>query len=487
MKTKYIVTTLALFLGLMSCDKDLDVAPQENISAEDFLNNPQNATALVNGVYNKMLDWDMSSFSWIGVTSITSDDADKGSTPGDSGSDKNKLDALQFESNLTSFKDVWDSRYSGIYRANTALFYFDKLTIDPTLKFRLIGEAKFLRALWYFDLVRCFGGVPLVTTKIDLNDIETVNSTVYARKTKQETYAQIEADLLDAIEKLPLKGQYSSNDLGRASKGSAQALLAKVYLYQEKWQDAFNMSGEVIVSGQYSLMTDYSNVWREVGENGSESIFEVQATLNKGIAGYSDVQGPRGTPDLGWGFNSPSLALANSYEAGDLRKNATILFVQSTPFTLWDGFQGSPTWNNPRYNYKSYQSSVLESWNGNKGETAKNLRILKYSDILLIRAEAAFQLGQTQEALDKVNMLRTRAGLTELTSLTIQQLYNERRWEMAMEHDRWFDLVRTGQAAAAMTANGKTFIVGTHELFPIPASAILQSNGLLTQNPGYSN
>jgi len=343
MKTKYIVTTLALFLGLMSCDKDLDVAPQENISAEDFLNNPQNATALVNGVYNKMLDWDMSSFSWIGVTSITSDDADKGSTPGDSGSDKNKLDALQFESNLTSFKDVWDSRYSGIYRANTALFYFDKLTIDPTLKFRLIGEAKFLRALWYFDLVRCFGGVPLVTTKIDLNDIETVNSTVYARKTKQETYAQIEADLLDAIEKLPLKGQYSSNDLGRASKGSAQALLAKVYLYQEKWQDAFNMSGEVIVSGQYSLMTDYSNVWREVGENGSESIFEVQATLNKGIAGYSDVQGPRGTPDLGWGFNSPSLALANSYEAGDLRKNATILFVQSTPFTLWDGFQGSPT------------------------------------------------------------------------------------------------------------------------------------------------
>jgi len=139
------------------------------------------------------------------------------------------------------------------------------------------------------------------------------------------------------------------------------------------------------------------------------------------------------------------------------------------------------------HNYKSYQSSVLESWNGNKGETAKNLRILKYSDILLIRAEAAFQLGQTQEALDKVNMLRTRAGLTELTSLTIQQLYNERRWEMAMEHDRWFDLVRTGQAAAAMTANGKTFIVGTHELFPIPASAILQSNGLLTQNPGYSN
>ena len=476
---------MAFIIGLISCDDDLNVDSQNNISEQDFINNPENAVALINGVYNKLLDWNMCSFSWIGVTSITSDDADKGSTAGDSGSDKNKLDALDFDPTMASFKDVWEARYEGVYRANSALYYFDKLTVDATLKNRLIGEAKFLRALWYFDLVRCFGGVPIVTSKIDLNDIELVNSLVYVRKSKQETYSQIEADLLDAIDKLPLKGQYASNDLGRASKGAAQALLAKVYLYQQKWQEAFNMSGDVMGSGQYALLPNYANVWREVGENGSESIFEIQATLGKGVTDYCNVQGPRGTPDLGWGFNTPSLSLANSYQAGDVRKNATILFVQPTPFTLWDGFQGATTWNNPRYNYKAYQSSIVESWDGNKGQTGKNLRVLKYSDILLIRAEAAFQLGQTSEALDKVNMLRTRAGIAPLTSLTLQQLYNERRWEMAMEHERWFDIVRTGQAAAAMTANGKTFIVGTHELFPIPASAILLSNGLLAQNPGY--
>jgi starch-binding outer membrane protein, SusD/RagB family len=482
---KFQLYLLALLFVSVSCSDDLNVEPNDAMSEFDFLNNPDNAIQLVNGVYNKLLDWNMSSFAWIGVTSITSDDADKGSTPGDTGTDKHKLDALNFESNLLSFKDVWDSRYDGIYRANNAIYYLERLTIDQNLKNRLIGEAKFLRALWYFDLVRCFGGVPLVTSKIEITDIETVNAVVYNRKSKAETYAQIEADLLDAIEKLPAKTQYAQSDLGRASKGAAQALLAKSYLYQEQWQKAFDTSELVINSGIYGLMTNYADVWREIGENGTESIFEVQATLSKGIVGYTDVQGPRGTPDLGWGFNTPSSSLVNAYSAGDLRKNATILFVQSTPFSLWDGFEGSPTWNNSRYNYKAYQSSVVESWNGNKGETAKNLRILKFSDILLIRAEAALQLGNSSEALLQVNRIRTRAGLSELTSISLEQLYEERHLEMAMEHDRWFDLVRTRQAQTKMAQNGKTFIVGKHELFPIPIDLITQSGGLLLQNPGY--
>ena len=476
---------LAILFVSVSCSDELNVEPNDAMSEFDFLNNPDNAIQLVNGVYNKLLDWNMSSFAWIGVTSITSDDADKGSTPGDTGTDKHKLDALNFESNLLSFKDVWDARYDGIYRANNAIYYLERLTIDQNLKNRLIGEAKFLRALWYFDLVRCFGGVPLVTSKIEITDIETVNAVVYNRKSKAETYAQIEADLLDAIEKLPTKSQYAQSDIGRASKGAAQALLAKSYLYQEQWQKAFDTSELVINSGTYGLMPNYADVWKEIGENGIESIFEVQATLSKGIVGYTDVQGPRGTPDLGWGFNTPSASLVNAYSAGDLRKNATILFVQSSPFLLWDGFEGSPSWNNSRYNYKAYQSSVVESWNGNKGETAKNLRILKFSDLVLIRAEAALQLGNSAEALVQVNRLRTRAGLSELTSISLDQLYEERHLEMAMEHDRWFDLVRTRQAQSKMAQNGKTFIVGKHELFPIPIDLITQSGGLLLQNPGY--
>lgn len=477
-----IVILILLTIVFISCEEDLNVAPRDVVTELDFLNNPENAVQLVNGVYNKQLDYNMYSFSWIGMTNITSDDADKGSTASDTGTDKGKMDNLTFEPTDISFNDVWQGRYDGIYRANTALFYLEQLTIDPILKNRWIGEIKFLRALFYFDLVRCFGGVPLVTSKIDINDTELINSVVYIRKSKEETYNLIETDLLDAIERLPLKSVYANNDLGRATQGAAQALLAKAYMYQEKWQQAFDMSGNVMTSGQYALLADYAQVWREAGENKSESIYEVQATLTKGLQDYTNVQGPRGTPDLGWGFNTPSIGLANSYEPNDMRKNATILFV---PSTLWDGFIAPTTWNNARYNYKAYQSTIAEPWNGDKGQTAKNLRILKYSDILLIRAEAAFELGNEGEAVTQINVLRNRAGLEDATTVTMQSIYNERRWEMAMEHDRWFDLIRTGQAVNAMAAVGKTFIVGRHELFPIPQNQITLSNNLLTQNLGY--
>ncbi len=480
---KFKIATLIFFAFIFSsCEEDLNVRPNDALTEIDFLNDPNNAIQLVNGVYNKQLDYNMYAFSWIGITSIVSDDADKGSTLTDTGVDKGRLDNLTFAANDISFNDVWIGRYDGIYRANNALFYLGQLSIDESLKNRLIGEVKFIRALCYFDLVRCFGGVPLVTSKIDINDTQTINDVVYHRKSKTETYAQIETDLLDAINKLPLKGQYATNDKGRATKGSAQALLAKAYLYQERWQDAYTMSGNVISSAQYSLMTNYADVWKEIGENGSESIYEVQATLTKGLQDYTNVQGPRGTPDLGWGFNTPSLALVNSFEPGDVRKNASIIFISSV---LWDGFVAPTTWTNPRYNYKSYQSSIAESWNGDRTQTAKNLRILKYSDILLIRAESAFHLGLTSEAVDRVNDIRIRAGLAAVSTVTLESILKERRAEMAMEHDRWFDIVRTGQAQAAMTANGKTFIVGTHELFPIPTNQIITSGELLTQNPGY--
>ena len=476
----FLITTI--FLIAISCEQDLNVPLNDKQSEIEILSNSDNAIRLVNGIYNKNLDFDMNAFSWIGMTSITSDDADKGSTPGDSGADKDQLDNLTFNSSSLSVAEIWKSRYQGIGRANKAIFYLNQISIDATLKTRLIGEAKFLRALWYFDLVRTFGGVPVVVSEVNINDIALVNAIVNTRKTKQQTYDQIEIDLQDAISSLPLKSQYSSADLGRATKGSAQGLLAKVYLYQQKWQQSFDMSGLVISSGEYNLMANYEDVWRNVGENKSESVFEVQATIENGITQFSYVQAPRGTPDLGWGFNTPSLGLANAYEAGDLRRAATIMFI---PNTLWDGLVLTNTINNPRYNYKSYQSATAEPWNGNRDITAKNLRVLKYSDILLIRAEAAFNIGNLPEALIQINKIRTRAGL--LAALTVSQLsiWKERRLEMAMEQDRWFDLIRTGQALTAMALDGKTFVVGKHEVFPIPQEQIIATGGLLTQNNGY--
>jgi hypothetical protein len=478
---KVVIGILIIALSAMSCEEDLDVDPRDTKSEDDILNNPDNATQLVNGVYNKLLDYNINSFSWIGITSITSDDADKGSTPGDTGTDKHRLDALTFGPSDISFDEVWRGRYDGIYRANNALYYIDQLSIDSALKSRLIAEIKFLRSLWYFDLVRCFGGVPVVVTNIDPADTEAINSIVYTRRTKQEVYAQIELDLLSAINDLPLKSAYNASEMGRATKGAAQALLAKAYLYQEKWNEAYQMAGNVITSGQYDLLDDYAQVWREAGENGKESIFEVQAVATLGIRDYTNVQGPRGTPDLGWGFNTPSQNLVNSYLPGDVRKDATILFA---PSVLWDGFIAPSSWTNPRYNYKAYHSSIAETWN-DKGMTAKNLRILKYSDVLLIRAEAAYHVGDTGEAEDMLNELRVRTGLGPVGAITLQSIWQERRWEMAMEHDRWFDLVRTGQAAAAMAADGKTFITGTHEVFPIPTPQITASGGRLSQNNGY--
>lgn len=478
-KTIILVVLSALLFN--ACESDLNVLPQDKISKDDFLSNKKYAAEVVNSAYNQMLNFEMYSFAWIGITSITSDDADKGSSDGDAGTDKDKLDKLAFDPTLRSFNDIWKQRYAGIYRCNEGIYYLGQVDLDATLKARFIGELKFLRAMFYFDLVRCFGGVPVIADKIDFKNEELVNQVVYTRKTKEETYNQIENDLKDAILSLPT--QYGSADVGRATKGAAQGLLAKVYLYQKKWNDAFIQSGNVISSGKYSLLPNYANVWREVGENGSESLFEIQATLGKGVNGYTDVQSGRGTPDHGWGFNTPTTNLANAYEVGDKRREATIMF---TGQVLWDGFQ-TPTsgWTNPRYNYKAYQSRTAESWDDNKGETAKNVRLLKYSDVLLIRSEAAYQIGNVTEAMILTNKIRTRAGLDTLTSVTLNQIYKERRLEMAMEHERWFDIVRTDQASTAMTAVGQVFIIGKHELFPIPEEQITLSKGLLSQNPNY--
>ena len=179
-----ILKVFLIALLFASCEEDLNVRPQDKIAEDDFLNVTENAIQLVNGAYSKNLEYNMHGFSWVGVTSITSDDADKGSSPGDTGTDKNRLDALDFVSSSPSFDDVWKARFQGIGRANKALFYLEKFNIDPTLKNRLIGEVKFLRAMWYFDLVKCFGGVPIVTTEIDINDTATINSVVYTRKSK---------------------------------------------------------------------------------------------------------------------------------------------------------------------------------------------------------------------------------------------------------------------------------------------------------------
>ena len=477
-----IIFCLLAAASFLSCGKKFLNEPPRTVTIQDLLNSSDGALRLIAAVYNKLYAWEEHSFSWIGISSITSDDADKGSDPGDSGTDKNDLDNWTFTPSAISFSEVWISNFEGIGRATYALKFLPDINTPD--RDRFIGEAKLLRAYFYFNLVRTFGGVPKIDNVLQSEvDIETAST----RASAADIYAYIESDLNDAITKLPVNVAAAEN--GRVSRGAAQALLAKVSLYQKKWAQAKSMADAVIASGQYSLLTDYSKIWREAGEFSSESIWEVNAigtTPNKGIEGYFVVQAPRGDNGLGWGFNTPTQDLVNAYEPGDVRKAATIMFAGQT---LWDGFVVSPLASNPRYNYKSYVSKTKESFNGDDWNSNKNLRILRYGEVLLIKAEAENELGNIGPAQSALNQIRNRAGLPNTTAATQTDLrnaiYKERRVEMAFEHDRMFDLRRTGRAGVVLRAHGKPYVDGKHDLFPIPQHEIDLSNGKLMQNPGY--
>ncbi|TDD77342.1 RagB/SusD family nutrient uptake outer membrane protein [Flavobacterium caseinilyticum] len=482
------MTLAAVALLSTNCSNDfIEVAPTENIAEADLLsiyNNNDGAKSFVTAIYSNALSFNASSFAWNGLTSMTSDDADKGSDPGDTGADKDKLDALTMDATSLSVEQVFETNYQGISKANIALNYLPKLDkADAAVVSRLTGEAKFLRALMYFNLVRCYGGVPIVDRVPVPSSVEDTDMTLI-RKSKEDVYKFIETDLLAAIGALPEKSGYASSDLGRATKGAAHALLAKVYLYQRNWQGVKDQSAAVT---GYNLVNDYATIWREIGEDSVESIFEIRGyggNPSQGIEGYMVSQGARGTSGWGWGFNTPTESLTNSYEAGDVRKDATIIFAGET---MWDGRVVSPLVANPRYNEKAYVSNTKETFNGD-WETTKNIRVLRYAEVLLMQAEAANESG-TGDVTGPLNKVRNRAGLANTTATGQVALRAairaERRHELAFEHDRWFDIVRTGQAKSVMAADGKTFVEGKHELFPIPQKFITQSNGKSTQNPGY--
>lgn len=484
MKKIYISMFVLSAYFVSGCSNDyLDVDQTESISTKDIalFNNDEGAATFVTAIYSKFLDWNMTSFSWIGLSSIASDDADKGSSPGDTGSDKDVMDALTYNPSSPSTSEVFAGNYEGINRCNQALNIIPQLDqADPALRTRLLGEAKFLRAFMYFTLVKTYGGVPIVDHLPNPSSDED-RVMQLTRKSAAEVYAFIEADLNDAIAALPNKATYAASEKGRASKGAAYALLAKVNLYQEKWQKVIDNCN--LVSG-HSIVSDYASMFKLEGENDAESIFEIQGTGSvpaKGISGYSATQGARGAGGWGWGFNTPSQSLVNAYESGDVRKNATIIFAGTT---LYDGRVVPLTVENPRYNYKAYSSAFTDGW-----ETDVNIKYLRYAEVLLMKAEALNELGQTSDAIPLLNQIRTRAGLANTTAASQADvrtaIWKERRVEMAMEHDRFFDLVRTGQAEAAFAIDGKTFVTGKHELFPLPQAFITQSKGLSAQNPGY--
>ncbi len=494
---------LLMVLTVASCSKEfLDVKVQ---GGETIASDPNLAEKLVTGVYNSLLqgdsfgNGDVHGWAFMTVTTTMSDDADKGSFADDQKVTVGDLDDFVATPTNQFVSALWSGYYIAIGQCNQALAALSNAPLEVSRQTQLIAEVRFIRGYLYFNMVRMFGGVPLVTrVPTDASDANS-DPAFQTRATVDQIYHQINSDLQFAANQLPVR---TGIPIGHANKGAAQGILAKAYLYQKNWQRVVELTDSIINSGQYKLLDNYAQLWRQSGDNNVESVFEIETGVfnntNLGITNYTVCQGPRvggsgGWNDLGYGFNDPTPNLVSAYEAADTtRRNATIIFIDRSGLhkgtVLWDGFRipSSDSVQNLYYNYKAYTSATRETFaNPSDKDRPKNVRILRYADVLLMNAEAALNLN-TGDPAGKVNQVRARAHLAPKASVTVDDIWQERRVELAMEHDRFWDLVRQGRAAAVMQAAGKlNFVEGKNELLPIPSKQIALSGGRLTQNPFY--
>jgi hypothetical protein len=478
-----LCASLTIFPG---CKKSfLNVDPAGSTAASQFWRNQADATSAVSAMYANLHEWNNIAFAPIAVESMGADDVEKGSTASDATffNDYHLFTITAGDAQLNGF---WTGEYQTINFANQILDNVPGITMDATLKARYLAEAKFIRAYAYFRLVRAYGDVPL---RLHVP----VNTTEYniPRTAKATVWAAIETDLTDAAAVLPQS--YTSADIGRITKGAALALHAKAAMYQKKWSDVLTYTNQVMALG-YTLFANYEQMFRTTNKNNSESIFEIQCALipnntSASNSQYSQVQGVRGVTGGGWGFNVPSADLAAAYETGDPRRDATIIFRgETTP----EGDVISATGDNPMYNQKSYVPFSLYVSGFNEG-CQQNKIVIRYAEVLLMNAEANNELGNTASALASLELVRARARGTSTTILpkvtTTDQtalrtaIYNERRVELAMEFDRYFDVIRQGRGTAIFGVRG--WKANKNEVWPIPQNEIDLSGGLLTQNTGY--
>ncbi|MBO9673995.1 MAG: RagB/SusD family nutrient uptake outer membrane protein [Sphingobacteriaceae bacterium] len=480
----FAAAAFSAVLFTASCKKDfLNVPPQAQQPSVTFWKTPEDALKGVNAIYANLRSWNNVAFNAIVIESTGSDEADKGSTPTDA-TFFNLYDQFTVTATHGSLQDFWTGQYQNINLCNQVLDNIPNISMDESLKNRYLAEAKFVRAYSYFRLVRAYGNVVLrLHVPKDNSEYNLPQSD------KATVYAQIEKDLNEAAAVLPQS--YGAADLGRATKGAAIGLHAKVAMYQGKWADVLALTNQVMTMG-YDLFPDFEKGFRTQNENNIESLFEVQAELIPGNpdasnSQYSQVQGVAGI--MGWGFNTPSEVLANAFEAGDPRKDATILFKgETTP----QGDLVPTTVPNERYNQKSYVPFAMRVSGFNEG-AQQNFRVLRFADILLMNAEAANEQNIPSQALTSLNRVRKRARggnnniLPDVTTTDKTELRNaiwkERQVELAMENDRYFDVIRQGRGLAVFGIKG--WKANKNEVWPIPQNEIELSGNLLKQNPGY--
>ncbi len=492
MKKYTYIIGLFLVSTFGSCTKFVDFNPQENyeITADNYFKTAEDYQKMTIGVYSP-IQW-LWSIPVIG--DVASDNAVSGGENATDNIALQQIDDYQLIPNNSNLTEIWKSCYEGINRAN--YLEENKAKLDFTGKSALYGEVYFLRAYYYFELVKMFGGVPLFTNK----RLSVGDSNKFQRATKAQVYAQIEIDLTAAIAALPV----TNSQQGRATKYAAQALLGKVYLYQDKFTEAAAMLENVI--GKFSLPASYESIFLEAGENGSESVFEVQysnaspfydwsnpgrgqGNLAVQICGIRNLTGS--SPyNSGWSTNLPTANLAAAFAAGDTRKAVTVLDIEAYK-TANAGmnitYTVAPYKNTGLYNQK-YLPRVGQTSGQVELNYLNNYRAIRYADVLLMAAEANNRAAAPNDAKAQLylNQVRARAFADNLHNVSATgtalktAIWDERRLELGMEGHRFFDLVRTGQAASKITG----WLPNKNEVFPIPQAEVDISG--LEQNPGYN-
>jgi hypothetical protein len=424
---------------------------------------------------------------WIGE--IASDNSIAGGESVNDSQGLHQIDNMTHGGVNNELRNILRWNYAGITRVNYIME--NKDNIDFPGKGQLIAEARFLRAYYYFELVKFFGDVPLIVDKrIGIEEARAI-----PRSPKSEVYSQIEDDLIFAASVLP----WTASVKGKASKGAALSLLGKAYLYQGKYSEAASVLDEVRNSGVFALISDYDQLFIAANENNSETVFDIQYTGLEGgsygcliclegnaAPGFHGIRQYNG-PVYGDGnsYNLPTQALYNAFASSDPRRNLTILdieaFIAAQPdpesITYAIGAGGHTGYYNNKYIKRQGEIGLPD----NDLTSPVNYRVIRYADVLLMAAEAHYQIGNTSIAQQLVNSIRSRAGVQGIAVNSINKIYDERRYELSGEGHRFFDLVRTGQAAANISG----FISGKHELFPLPQVEIDLAGGNWSQNPGY--
>ena len=495
MKKIIYIGILSLSMFSVSCSGFLDKEPYEDPTAEAS-KDKESAIALVNGAYQPLQRAKLYNMR-IWSLDIVAGNSDVGAGGGNDGVETVDLANFVTSSNNAAALDIWRGPNPGILYCNTVLENIPAMNIEKSLKDRSIGEAKFLRAHYYFLLVQLFGDVPLTTTTPKPDD-----DLKPARTNKMTIYNDvIIPDLKEAIELLPVREEYSGSDVGRVSKGAAAGMLAKVYLTLGMYQESLAMSNLVETLG-YTLNPNYSDCFggEPKNKNTAESLFEVQYYGLTNSDFWSDenqanwlstYMGPRNSGWVGgaYGWNQPTTEFVNQYEAGDLRKDKTILYEGGPAF---DGKTYKSNMSNTGYNVRKFlvPLSVSPDYNTNSASVI----VLRYADVLLMKAEALNELGLTSEAVEPLYLVRQRAGLiskSDIQGLSEDQMRekirHERRIELAFEGHRWFDLIRWDNGQYALNffhSIGKINASSRHLLLPIPQKEI-DANPNLKQNPGY--